>query len=356
MTFAPVSLILAPMATLSHEALRRTVERFGGCDEYYTEMIHAASLINGGKFEPYYVRTGPVPGKIVWQLTGGKTGPLEKAAYILAGRGGIGIDINMGCCAPEIYRQGAGVAWMMKPLTETASMLERVRRAMADGYAAHGAANGGQPPRLSAKIRLGDEWFTEKTLAAFADMLVSEGVSRITLHPRTRKEKVRGIPRWEYVEMLASRCGPSVSIAGNGGIHDTASVSAALRKAPSVRCIMIGRAAVSSPWIFSVLKRFFAPPEKACPSSFSVDLLDEGLRFLDDLAECQPPEFFPTRSRRFFHYYCENFTFAEYLRVRTANAAGTDGLRAVFRQYFEEVPRDRFLTVELPANPACENS
>ena len=47
--------LLAPMATLSHEAFRRTVASFGFCDEYFNEMINAGSLIHQGPFEKYYL-------------------------------------------------------------------------------------------------------------------------------------------------------------------------------------------------------------------------------------------------------------------------------------------------------------
>ena len=50
-----MKLICAPMATLSHPAFRVIIEKFGGCDEYYTEMINAPSLLNGGQFEKYYI-------------------------------------------------------------------------------------------------------------------------------------------------------------------------------------------------------------------------------------------------------------------------------------------------------------
>lgn len=51
------------MATLSHEAFRISVEEFGGCDEYFTEMINASSLLNMGPFEKYYLMNGPCPEK-----------------------------------------------------------------------------------------------------------------------------------------------------------------------------------------------------------------------------------------------------------------------------------------------------
>ena len=65
-----MKLALAPMATLSHEALRLLIHRYADPDEYYSEMIHAPSYVAGGKFEPYYVKTAPCPERMVWQITG----------------------------------------------------------------------------------------------------------------------------------------------------------------------------------------------------------------------------------------------------------------------------------------------
>ena len=104
-----MKLMLAPMATLSHEAFRRAVARFGGCDEYFTEMINASSLLNMGPWEKFYLMDGPEPEKIVWQLTGNKAEPLAQAAALVAGLEGRGVDLNMGCSAPQIANTGAGI-------------------------------------------------------------------------------------------------------------------------------------------------------------------------------------------------------------------------------------------------------
>ncbi|MBN2810411.1 MAG: tRNA-dihydrouridine synthase family protein, partial [Spirochaetales bacterium] len=121
---------LAPMATLSHEALRLLIHRWGDPDEYFSEMINASTFVAGGKFEHWYVRSAPCPERMVWQLTGASPDSLSKAASLLAREGGIGVDINMGCSAPDIAKTGAGVAWMGKPLSEVAEMVGGVRRAL----------------------------------------------------------------------------------------------------------------------------------------------------------------------------------------------------------------------------------
>ena len=87
-----MKLLLAPMATLSHQALRNLIYRFGGCDEYYCEMIHATSLVSGGKFEEYYIKTLPEPDKMVWQLTDYREDAIEKAGITLGKNDRLSVD------------------------------------------------------------------------------------------------------------------------------------------------------------------------------------------------------------------------------------------------------------------------
>lgn len=305
------------MATLSHEAFRRAVARFGGCDEYFTEMIHAPSLVAGGKWEKFYLLDGPEPEKIVWQLTGSGAGPMARAAEILSGRGGIGIDLNMGCSAPQIASTGAGVAWMTKPLGETREMVRSVRKATAG--------------RLSVKMRLGAEDWTEDGLLGFCRMLVDEGVQALTIHPRTRRDKFRGRPRWDVAEIIA-RAFPSVPVVLNGDVSDAASLSAATAAAPSCAGVMVARAAAAMPWIFRLLRS---------GGGFSVDLEEVALRFIDDVEECQPEEFHRTRLQRFFAYFSRNVSFAHYFAVQMCNAKNNEDARARVRDYFFRCSGDR---------------
>ena len=330
-----VKLLFAPMATLSHEAMRLTIERYspGAVNEYYTEMIHAASFLAGGKFEPYYVKTAPDLRRIVWQLTGSSEQPLAEAAKVISEIGGIGIDITMGCAAPEIVRQGAGMAWMLKPVAETCSMLKRVRAAVPG------------EKRLSVKMRLGGDDFTEKKLFDFADMLVGEGVSQIVIHPRTRKEKFKRVPHWEYAQKLAeylkSRNGDSIRICGNGDITDFPVLQRVCTKAPGLDGFMIGRAAVQKPWIFAQLKAGFESEEYHA----KIDLQELGIQFIEDLKVSQPEEFWKTRAQRFFVYYCKNLTFGTYLSNKLINAKTLDEIKDLFCSYFEEQSEERFLLV-----------
>lgn len=320
--------ILAPMASLTHAALRSIVAEFGGCDEYYTEMIQAGTLLTGGPFEKYYLFSNPEPEKIVWQVTGGKIPAMVEAAKLLASLEGIGVDINMGCCAPDIVRSGAGIAWMLKERQETQKLVQQV------GDVVRGAGK-----RFSVKLRLGDEDFTQEGFFSFIDMLAQGGVQQITLHPRTKKEKYKLPPRLEYVGLLVNYIeekGHPIQIVLNGGVSDKTSAEKALLQAPGIAGIMIGRGAAQKPWVFK---------EITVEEPFSVDLCQIGLDFIDKLEEFQPQEFYKTRLQRFFAFYSDNVQFAHHLRTKLLNNPSPQGCRQQLEEYFIVAPQERIKQV-----------
>lgn len=333
-----MKLLLAPMATLSHEALRNLIFRFGGCDEYYCEMIHATSLVSGGKFEEYYIRTQPEPDKMVWQLTDYREEALKEASKIVSELGGIGIDINMGCPAPDIYRTGAGCAWMSKPLQEVSSMLSKIKSVLDNSTTSC--------KRLSCKIRLGEEDFTIEKLFAYCDMLVSEGVTQITLHPRTRKEKYTRKARWEYVNQLCEYLKSKYSslnlqIIGNGSIFSVEDAISSIKKAPNIDGIMLGRSAIQKPWLFKQISSALSNEE----FKTEIDLFELAIDFMKDIENCQPQEFWKTRKQRFFIYFCDNFQFGNYLKSQLINNDGFEIQKNILQEYFEKMPSERFLTI-----------
>ncbi|GHU80667.1 tRNA-dihydrouridine synthase [Spirochaetia bacterium] len=316
-----VPFLLAPMAELSHRALRELIEGFGGCDTYFTEMISAPGLLSGGPFEPWYMDGAPCPDRVVYQLTGAESGTLAAAAALLDRQECAGIDINMGCSAPAITRTGAGVRWMAS-LDRAAEMVGRVRKAV--------------KRRLSVKLRLG---LTEDFdyLAAFCRRLEAEGVEFITLHPRTGREKFKRRARWEYVEQLRKVLG--IPVAGNG---DIASAEELLRRAAfPCDAVMAGRLAVKAPWVFAQARRMEAAGSAQAAAPPQVDLEETGLRFLELLARHQPPEFHLSRARRFFAYYCDNFTWGTYLKNLLGREQSLVGMAAVLGTYFRDQPGEK---------------
>ena len=319
-------LVCGPMATISHPAFRILLEQFGGCDEYFTEMINAGTLLTGGQFEKFYLDPAPVPQKIVWQLTGHDCDHMVDAARVLSDLPGIGIDINMGCSAPDIYKYGAGISWMIKDREETQKMVRGVRSVVPEGK------------RLSVKLRLGDDNFTDEGFFSFCDMLVGEGVELLTLHPRTKKEKLVRPPRYSYCQKLAERYKGRVPVYLNGNVKDKASFDNAVAACPDAAGVMISRAAVQKPWIFLSLSGLIR-------QSIEVDMLQLALDYIKNIQLYQPPEFWKTRLKRFFTYYSQNFKFAHYAQTQFINARDIPDLEQRLRDFFEKCPEERVKSI-----------
>ena len=309
--------MLAPMAELSHRALRELIDEFGGCDEYFTEMISAPALLAGGPFEKWYMDNGPCPDKVVYQLVGAEIASLARAAALLNERECAGIDINMGCSAPLIRKSGAGVAWMASP-DKAGHLVKEVRKAV--------------KRRLSVKLRTG---FTEdfEYLVNFCRRLEAEGVDLIILHPRTASEKFKRLAKWSYVEALRREL--QIPVAGNGDIAcaqdiilKTGGINAATAGKGGV---MAGRATVQQPWIFAQAK-------KVTDTVMVTDTVLEGtgVRFLELLAQHQPQEFHISRAKRFFGFYCNNLKWGNYLINRLNREETLSGIEKVWTCYFRE--------------------
>ena len=305
--------LLAPMAELSHRALRELIEGFGGCDGYFTEMISAAALLGGGPFEKWYIDGGPRPEKLVYQLVGADIGQITGAAALLDRLECRGIDLNMGCCAPLIRKTGAGIAWMAS-IDRAGELVKSVRRVV--------------KRRLSVKMRTGltDNF---EYLVKFCRRLEEEGVELIILHPRTAKEKLKRRARWDYVGALRQEL--RIPVAGNGDIASAEDLTA--RASGPCDAVMIGRAAVRQPWIFAEAKR-----KKTTELQGGINLEETGVRFLELLSRWQPPEFHISRARRFFGLFCDNLKWGNYVKNLLNREETLSGMERAWRLYFRENP------------------
>ena len=323
-----VPFFLAPMAELTHRAFRELLEDFGGCDSYFSEMISAGALLAGGPMEKWYIETGPRPEKLVFQVVGNDFEQISRAAAFLDQLECAGIDINMGCSAPLIRKTGAGAAWMAS-VDRAGELISRVRPVVRR--------------RLSVKLRIGFQDDFEY-LTRFCRRLEAEGVELITLHPRLVSEKFKRLARWDYVGRLKQEL--KIPVAGNG---DIISAEALVRRAQDSSCdaVMVGRAAIRHPWIFAqginLLKKSH---EFTCGDAEtrseerevgSVSIIEEtGLRFLELLVRCQPPEFYISRAKRFFGFFCDNLKWGNFLKNQLNRENTLSDIEKVWREYFRE--------------------
>jgi tRNA-dihydrouridine synthase len=307
------------MAELSHRSFRELLEDFGGCDCYFSEMISAGALLASGPLEKWYIDAGPKPEKLVFQLVGADPEQISRAAAYLDRLECAGIDINMGCSAPLIRKTGAGAAWMAS-IDRAGDLISRVRPLV--------------KRRLSVKLRIGfkDDF---EYLVRFCQRLEAEGTELITLHPRLVTEKFKRLARWEYVGRLRQEL--KIPVAGNGDIADADCL--VRRAAGPCDAVMVGRAAIRCPWIFARARKIEtgSVPEAAVPkAALSPSIEETGLRFLELLAQYQPPEFFLSRAMRFFGFFCDNLKWGNYLKTKINREKTLSGIEQVWREYFKE--------------------
>ena len=140
-------LILAPMAGLTHSALRQIIFGFGGVGLLSTEMLSAKRLPSESpRVSPYLIRT-VLEKPLSYQLLISTAGEMAPAIDVLHKLKADAIDLNMGCPAPVVGKFGAGIMLMEQP--------EEVRRMVAE-------ARKLTPLPLTAKIRLGIELDEQK--------------------------------------------------------------------------------------------------------------------------------------------------------------------------------------------------
>lgn len=233
--FRKGEVILAPMASYTHSAFRRLCKRLGA-DRTYTELISAVGILrNGIPRELSYFTEEERP--IHYQLFGSSPEEIAKAAVIVAKELKPDfIDINFGCSVPKVLKtKAAGYMLQCPPL------MGEVVRETVEALKPYGIP-------VSAKIRLG---FEEDQAEWIVEELQKAGVSLITIHARTAKQGFSRQANWKRIKDIKKIA--SVPIVGSGDVKNWIDIE---RMFEETECdgVMVGRAALSHPWIFQEFK------------------------------------------------------------------------------------------------------
>lgn len=224
-------LVLAPMAGITQLPLRRLAKE-QGCALVVSEMVSANGLVHGGRKTLELLKSHPSERPLSVQIFGKDPGMMKEAAQIVQGRGADLLDINLGCSVRKVVRQGAGAALMDKP-DLLASILRSVRTAVS--------------LPLTVKIRSGWDPSGDQALA-IGRMAQDEGVDAVAIHPRTAGQGFAGKADWSLISRLKKAL--SIPVVGNGDIL-TPQDACKMHQETGCDALMIGRAAMGNPWIFS---------------------------------------------------------------------------------------------------------
>ncbi len=311
-------LLLAPMAGLTHSALRTLLLDFGGVGLLSTEMLAARKLpVENEHLSPFLVRTGR-ESPLSYQLLLTDATEVVPAVEALHRFGADAVDLNLGCPAPRVRKGGGGSSLMQTP--------ERVRAIVAE-------ARKGTDLPLTAKIRLGES-FDEEKLRDFCLMLEGEGVDLLTVHARLRKESFCRRPHWQWVARVKEWL--SIPVIANGSVLSVADAEKCLRVS-GADGLMIGRGAAFTPWLFADIGRKVYGLDIP---AVSVNLPDVYARFVLALLERFVPERRLGRLKEFTHYLAANYAFGHTLAVKVQTSSSVIEAWQRAMQFFQRSDRE----------------
>lgn len=225
---------LAPIAGFTNAVFRLLASQ-GGADLTYTEMVSAAGLAHGSSPTRHLLETLPGEGRVACQLFGAKPDELAGSVREVSALGRFcEINLNAGCPVPRIVREGAGSALVRSP--ELVHELLAAMVAETDLPVTLKTRPGPRPDRV--------------LMLELLDAAETAGARGITLHARFTSQNHGGDVHLDLLAELAERA--RIPVCGNGGVKDAETLSA--MAATGIDSVMVGRAALSDPFIFSALK------------------------------------------------------------------------------------------------------
>lgn len=232
--------VLAPMAGVSDRAYRELCVRFGAA-YCVSEMVSSKALSFNSKKSEELMEVSDLERPCGIQIFGDDPKCMADAAkHALENKPDI-IDINMGCPAPKISSNGSGSALMKNP--RLCGEIVKAVTAVTD-------------IPVTVKIRKG--WDDDSVNAVeVAKICESAGAAAITVHGRTRQQYYK--PPVDYGIIRAVRESVSVPVIANGDI-DSAERAKEVMDITGCDLVMIGRATLGNPWIFSQINAYLENP------------------------------------------------------------------------------------------------
>lgn len=233
-------LILSPMDGVS-DAPFRSLARSLGSALSYSEFINAIDILNGYPYLEEHLYFSERERPLVFQIFDDDPDRLVQAARRLRERRPDVIDVNMGCSARCVSGRGAGAGLLRTP--------EKIARIFS-------TLTHELDIPITGKIRLG--WDADnRNYLEIARIIADNGGALIAVHARTREQGYNGAVDWNAIGEIKQAV--DIPVLGNGDVKTVADIER-IKSQTGCDGVMIGRAAIGNPWIFSRLDRDQVPP------------------------------------------------------------------------------------------------
>ncbi len=229
---------LAPMQDVTDLPFMRVAAHYGAPDYFFTEFfrVHAQS-----RPEKHIVRSiveNRTGRPVFAQLIGEEISHMVRTVKELCQYPIAGIDLNMGCPAPKIYKKNVGGGLLRDP-----ARIDELLGALRDAC----------PGLFTVKMRIGFD--STENYALVLDLINKHGIDLLSVHGRTVKEGYRSDVHYDFIGVAARtvRC----PVLANGNITSAATAAAVLKETGAAG-VMIGRHAIRNPWIFRQTREMLA--------------------------------------------------------------------------------------------------
>jgi tRNA-dihydrouridine synthase B len=319
-----VPVVFAPMAGISDLVFRRICRGFGA-GLVFTEMVSAKAIVHGNAATSLLLRTDEADFPCVVQIFGSEPETMGRAAAMLDDSPFVAIDINMGCPAPKIVKNGDGAALMKDP-----ALIGRILRSV--------KASTSKP--VTCKIRLGFD-FESINCVEVAKIAEDCGVSAITVHGRVRSQMFSGKACWEGIKSVKDAV--KVPVIGNGDID--CGITARRRMDESgVDAVMIGRASYGDPWVFKRVMTFLQQgvelPMPTVSEKIAMALSHSAEAISHDGEKVALKEM-----RKHIAWYIKGVKGAAEARVKVNNAKSFDEVRNILLRLAERDMAESFMNM-----------
>ena len=306
------NLILAPMAGITDLPFRIICKEFG-VGMVCTEMVSAKAIFYNDKKTLKLLNTEGEKRPISFQIFGSDEESMGYASKYISEFADI-LDINMGCPAPKVVKNGDG-SKLLLDLEKARNIIKVVVK------------NSKVPVTL--KIRLG--WDKEHIVATdIAKIAEEEGISAITVHGRTRTEFYSGSANLDIIKQVKQSV--KIPVIGNGDIIDEDSAEK-MFKYTGVDGIMIGRGSFGNPWIFKKILTYLQTGKKLenpnnneklqiIKKHINLELQEKGENGIKEL-------------RKHISWYTKNMQNSSEFRNKINKIDNSNELLEILEQYFK---------------------
>lgn len=308
------NILLAPMAGITDLPFRLICEKYGAgltC----TEMISSKGLYYNDSKTKQLLNVENEQRPVAAQIFGSDIEALKKASEYVGKFVDI-VDINFGCPAPKIVKNGDG-----SKLLQNLELLEQIARKVVKASSVP----------VTAKIRKG--WDKDNIVAIeAAKILESAGISAITIHGRTREEYYSGTADWQIIKKVKEAV--NIPVIGNGDIRGKEDAMRMFEET-NVDGIMIGRASIGNPWIFEEVVNYLSGNRQR--SVTNEERLNVILEHINLEIQEKGENTAIKEMRKHLAYYIRNTKDASKLREKINKIDNKEELVDCLNEYFKNI-------------------